>query len=162
MPVVNASIGAIFEKIADLLDIQGANPFRIRAYRNAARTIGGLGIDVKTIADDVKKLKSLPGIGDDLAAKIGEIVSTGRCELLERLRGQVPPAVAELLRIPGFGPRRVHTLYQELEVQTLEQLLRAALDGRVRALPGFGEKIEARIVEAVQAHVGETRRFTAN
>jgi DNA polymerase (family X) len=101
------------------------NPFRIRAYRNAARTIGGLGIDVKTIADDVKKLKSAPGIGDDLAVKIREVVATGRCELLDRLRSQVPPAVAELLHVPGIGPKRVRTLYQELEVQTLEQLLRA-------------------------------------
>ncbi|MEX0959266.1 MAG: DNA polymerase/3'-5' exonuclease PolX [Burkholderiales bacterium] len=159
MPVVNASIGAIFEEIADLLDIQGANPFRIRAYRNAARTIGGLTTDIKTIVRDAEKLKALPGIGDDLAAKIQEIVATGRCEFLERLRKQVPPAVVELLRIPGLGPKRVRVLYQDLEVQTHEQLLRAALDRRVRELPGFGEKMEGRIVEAVRAHLAESRRF---
>jgi hypothetical protein len=121
MPVVNATIAAIFDEIADLLDIQGANSFRVRAYRNAARTIGSLATDIKPIAADPKELKELPGIGDDLAAKIGEIVESGRCEFLERLRKQVPPAVAELLKVPGLGPKRVRTLYQELEVQTLDQ-----------------------------------------
>jgi DNA polymerase (family 10) len=159
MPVVNATVGAIFDEIADLLDIQGANPFRIRAYRNAARTIGGLAIDVKSICAETDKLKELPGIGDDLAAKIQEIVRTGKCDFLDLLRRQVPPAVAELLRIPGLGPKRVRALYQELEVQTLDQLLRAAHDGRIRELPGFGARTESRIAEAVQAHLGQSRRF---
>jgi DNA polymerase (family 10) len=159
MPVVNATIAAIFDEIADLLDIQGANPFRIRAYRNAARTIGALATDIKSISSDRKALKELPGIGDDLAAKIREIVESGKCEFLERLRKQVPPAVAELLRVPGLGPKRVRMLYQELEVQTLDQLLRAARDGRIRELRGFGPKIESSIVEAVQAHLGQSRRF---
>jgi DNA polymerase (family 10) len=159
MPVVNATIAAIFDEIADLLDIQGANPFRIRAYRNAARTTGALAHDIRSISDDADKLKELPGIGDDLAAKIQEIVATGKCDFLERLRTQVPPAVAELLRIPGLGPKRVRMLYQELEVQTLDQLLRAARDGRVRELPGFGAKTESRIMDAVQAHLGQARRF---
>ena len=153
MPVVNATIAAIFDEIADLLDIQGANPFRIRAYRNAARTTGGLAHDIKSIAADAGKLKELPGIGDDLAAKIQEIVATGKCEFLERLRKQVPPAVAELLRIPGLGPKRVRMLYQELEVQTLDQLLRAARDGRVRELPGFGAKTAQNLREGIdRAH----------
>jgi DNA polymerase (family 10) len=159
MPVVNATIAAIFDEIADLLDIQGANPFRVRAYRNAARTIGALATDIKSISSDRKALKELPGIGDDLAAKIREIVESGKCEFLERLRKQVPPAVAELLRVPGLGPKRVRMLYQELEVQTLDQLLRAARDGRIRELRGFGPKIESSIVEAVQAHLGQSRRF---
>jgi len=159
MPVVNATIAAIFEEIADLLDIQGANPFRIRAYRNAARTIGGLGTDVRTLVEQGADLKALPGIGDDLAAKITEIVQTGKSSFLERLRREVPPAVTELLKIPGLGPKRVRTLYQDLEVQTLEQLLRAGRDGRIRELPGFGEKIETRIVEAAQARLSKARRF---
>ena len=159
MPVVNATVAAVFEQIADLLDIQGANPFRIRAYRNAARTIGGLGSDVKTLLEKGADLRELPGIGDDLAAKIREIVETGKSALLERLQTQVPPAIAELLRIPGLGPKRVRTLYEDLDVQSLEQLLRAARDGRVRELPGFGEKTESRIVEAAQAQLSKVRRF---
>ena len=159
MPVVNATIAAIFEEIADLLDIQGANPFRIRAYRNAARTVANLATDIKTLVEQGADLKALPGIGDDLAAKITEIVQTGKSSFLERLRREVPPAVTELLKIPGLGPKRVRALYQDLEVQTLEQLLRAARDGRIRELPGFGEKIESRIIEAAQARLSKTRRF---
>jgi DNA polymerase (family 10) len=159
MPVVNAAIAAIFEEIADLLDIQGANPFRIRAYRNAARTVANLATDIRTLVEQGSDLKALPGIGDDLAAKITEIVQTGKSGFLERLRREVPPAVTELLKIPGLGPKRVRMLYQDLEVQTLEQLLRAGRDGRIRELPGFGEKIETRIVEAARARLSKVRRF---
>ncbi len=159
MPLVNATIAAVFEQIADLLDIQGANPFRIRAYRNAARTIGGLGADVKALLEQGTDLRDLPGIGDDLAAKIREIVETGKSAFLERLQKEVPPAVAELLRIPGLGPKRVRALYEDLDVQSLEQLLRAARDGRIRELPGFGKKTESRIVEAAQAQLSKVRRF---
>jgi DNA polymerase (family 10) len=159
MPVVNVTIAAVFEQIADLLDIQGANPFRIRAYRNAVRTIGGLGSDVKALLEQGTDLRDLPGIGDDLAAKIREIVETGKSAFLERLQKEVPPAVAELLRIPGLGPKRVRALYEDLDVQSLEQLLRAARDGRIRELPGFGKKIESRIVEAAQAQLSKVRRF---
>lgn len=159
MPVVNATVAAVFEQIADLLDIEGANPFRIRAYRNAARTIGGLGTDVGTLLKRGEDLRELPGIGDDLAAKTREIVETGKSAFLDRLQKQVPPAVAELLRIPGLGPKRVRTLYHDLDVQSLEQLLRAARDGRIHELPGFGAKTESRIVEAVQAQLSKVRRF---
>ncbi len=159
MPIHNADIAAIFEEIADLLEIQGANPFRIRAYRNAARTLGELSQDVRMLVEKGDDLKRLPGIGDDLSARIREIVVTGSCSLLERLRKELPPAVAELLKIPGLGPKRVKALYHDLEVQTVEQLYRAARDGRIRALPGFGEKTELNILQAVEAHVSQARRF---
>ncbi|MHB1293054.1 MAG: DNA polymerase/3'-5' exonuclease PolX [Sulfuricella sp.] len=159
MPIHNADIAAIFEEIADLLEIQGENPFRIRAYRNAARTLGELSQDVRMLMEKGDDLKRLPGIGDDLSAKIREIVATGSCSLLERLRTELPPAVTELLKIPGLGPKRVKALYHDLEVQTVEQLYRAARDGRIRALPGFGEKTELNILQAVEAHVSQARRF---
>ena len=159
MPKHNADIAAIFEEIANLLKIQGANPFRIRAYRNAARTIGGLSQDVYLLVEKDADLTRLPGIGDDLSAKIKEIVSTNRCSLLQRLHKELPPAIAELLKIPGIGPKRVKMLYHDLDVQTVEQLYRAAHDGRIRALPGFGEKTELNILQAVEAHANQTRRF---
>jgi DNA polymerase (family 10) len=159
MPVVNATISAIFDEIADLLDIQGANPFRVRAYRNAARTIGELGTDIKTLMERGTALTDIPGIGEDLADKIREIVETGKCKSLEELHKKMPPAVTELLRIPGLGPKRVKILWHELKIETLEQLLRAAQDGRIRDLRGFGEKTEQHILEAAQAHVTEARRF---
>lgn len=159
MPVHNADIAAVFEEIAGLLEIRGANPFRIRAYRNAARTVGELPQEARALLERGDDLTQLPGIGADLAGKIAEIVATGRCGLLERLRGEMPPAVAGLLAIPGLGPKRVKALYHDLEVQTAEQLRRAALDGRIRALPGFGEKTEQNILRAVEAHASQTRRY---
>src|SRR5512139_198447 len=159
MPVHNADIAAAFEEIADRLEIQGANPFRIRAYRNAARTLGELPQEARTLLERGEDLTRLPGVGDDLAGRAREIVETGRCSLLERLRRELPPAVTELLQIPGLGPKRVKTLYHDLEVQTAEQLYRAARDGRIRALPGFGEKTELNILQAVEAHVSKSRRF---
>ncbi|HET9462831.1 MAG TPA: DNA polymerase/3'-5' exonuclease PolX [Thiobacillus sp.] len=159
MPVHNADIAAIFEEIADRLEIQGANPFRIRAYRNAARTLGELPQAARALLEKGEDLTRLPGIGGDLAAKVSEIITTGRCSLLDRLRRELPPAVTELLRIPGLGPKRVKALYHDLEVQTVEQLYRAARDGRIRALPGFGEKTELNILQAVEAHASQTRRF---
>ena len=159
MPVHNADITAIFTEIADLLEIQAANPFRIRSYRNAARILGDLPQEARVLMERGEDLTHLPGIGNDLAGKINEIVSTGQCSLLDRLHRELPPAITELLKIPGLGPKRVKTLYHDLDVQTVEQLLRAAQDGRIRALPGFGEKTEQNILQAVQAHAMQNRRF---
>ena len=159
MPIHNADIAATFEEIADLLEIQGANPFRIRAYRNAARTLSELGREVSSILNQGGELPKLTGIGADLAAKIHEIVETGRCSFLEKLHKELPPAITELLKIPGLGPKRVKALYQNLDVQTLEQLYRAAKDGRIRALPGFGAKTEQNILDAVALHASQARRF---
>lgn len=159
MPVHNADIAATLEEIADLLEIEGANPFRIRAYRNAARTLSELSQDARVLLGKGGDLKRLPGIGDDLAAKIAEIIATGSCSLLQRLHKELPPAITELLQIPGLGPKRVKALHHDLDVQTVEQLYRAARDGRIRALPGFGEKTELNIQQAVEAHVSQARRF---
>jgi DNA polymerase (family 10) len=159
MPVHNADITAVFEEIADLLEIEGANPFRIRAYRNAARIMGDLPQEARVLVERGDDLTRLPGIGDDLAGKINEIVTSGHCSLLERLRRELPPAITELLKIPGLGPKRVKALYHDLDVQTVEQLHRAAQDGRIRALHGFGEKTEQNILQAVQAHASQSRRF---
>ena len=159
MPVHNADIAGTFEEIADLLDISDANPFRIRAYRNAARIVGELQLDISAAIGRGEDLPKLPGIGEDLSNKIREIVTTGRCALLERLRKAFPPAITELLKVPGLGPKRVKALYHDLDVQTLEQLHRAALDGRIRSLPGFGDKTEANILEAVKARLSKSRRF---
>jgi len=159
MPTHNADIAVIFGEIANLLEIQGANPFRIRAYRTAARTMGELGQEAAELIAQGGALPHLPGIGADLAEKIAEIAATGHCSLLDRLQQELPPAVTELLKIPGLGPKRVKTLYHDLEVQTVEQLYRAARDGRIRALPGFGEKTERNILQAAQAHAEKKQRF---
>lgn len=159
MPVHNADIAAMFEEIADILEIQGENPFRVRAYRNAARTLQGLGREAKSFLEHGEDLTRLPGIGKDLAAKIKEIVDTGRCEALDKLRKQTSPGLAELLRIPGLGPKRVRALYEQLDIQTPEQLYRAARDGRIRTLPGFAEKTELNVLQAIEAHVQKDQRI---
>jgi DNA polymerase (family 10) len=159
MPVHNADIAAIFEQIAELLELQGANPFRVRAYRNAARTVGDHGRDLATQVARGEPLPKLPGIGKDLSAKIREIATTGQCALLERLHHQVPAALTELLRVPGLGPKRVRALHQGLAVDTVAQLRKAALAGRIRELPGFGAKTEQRILQHLRAKAAapETR-----
>lgn len=159
MPIHNADIAAIFEEIADLLEIQGANPFRVRAYRNGARTVGEFGRDLSALLKKGESLPKLPGIGIDLGEKIREIAESGNCAFLEKLHRQLPPAITELLRIPGLGPKRVKTLYHELDVQTLEQLYRAAKDGRIRRLPGFGARTEENILHGVEAQVRQGHRF---
>ncbi len=158
-PVHNADIARIFAEIADLLEIQDANPFRVRAYRNAARTVGDVRRDLAQTIAEGKSLPRLPGIGADLAAKIAEIAKTGTTKLLEKLHKDLPPAITALLRIPGLGPKRVGALYRELNVQTLDQLAEAARARRVRELPGFGAKTEAAILESVEAHLTKKQRF---
>lgn len=158
MPIHNANIAAILAEIADLLEIEQANPFRVRAYRNAARIVGELGREVRAMIERGEDLTALPGIGDDLAAKLREIVETGKCRALDKLHAELPPAIGELLHVPGLGPKRVRTLWHEIDVQTPEQLAQAARDGRIRALPGFGEKTEANILQAVEAHLSKVRR----
>lgn len=147
----NQKVAAVFDEMADLLDIQGANPFRVRAYRNAARTMQGLGKDVSDLVAQGLDLKTLPGIGKDLAAKIVEIRETGSLKALEALRTQVPPSLEELLQIPGLGPRRVQSLYNSLNVQTLDGLEHAIRAGKLRELHGFGVKIEQQILAAITA-----------
>ncbi len=159
MPKYNADIAVIFEEIADLLEIQGANPFRIRAYRNAAHMLSELSREVSQMLEKKEDLTDLPGIGDDLAGKIKEIIDSGHCSLLDRLQSELPPAITELLKIPGLGSKRVKSLYHDLDVQTIEQLYRAARDGRIRILPGFGEKTEINILQAIEARANQTQRF---
>ncbi len=159
MPVHNEDIAAIFEEMADLLEIEGANPFRVRAYRNAARSVRSLGRELAEMVASGEDLTQLPGIGKDLAAKIIEMVRTGKVRALEKLHRKVPASLEDLLHIPGLGPRRVRRLFDELGIETLEQLAEAARAGRLRTLPGFGARTEQRILDALAAHRSQERRF---
>ena len=159
MPVHNADVAAIFEEVADLLDIEGANRFRVRAYRNAARTIGQLSQPVADLVAEGKDLSELPDVGDDLAGKIEEIVETGTLTLLDELEQQTAPALADLMRIPGLGPKRVRALHEALGITSAEELKRAAEAGRVREVEGFGEKLEQTILDRLEAAGAEERRW---
>ncbi|TAN48324.1 MAG: DNA polymerase/3'-5' exonuclease PolX [Betaproteobacteria bacterium] len=159
MAVHNADIAAAFNQIADLLELQNANPFRVRAYRNAARIAGGLRLDIAARLAQGTELPKIPGIGADLAGKMRELAARGSCELLDRLKARAPPGITELLHLPGLGPKRVQALHQALGIGSLEALQRSARGGRLRTLPGFGEKTEQRLLAAVTAHLSKARRF---
>jgi DNA polymerase (family 10) len=159
MPVHNEDIAALFDEIADLLEIEADNPFRIRAYRNGAHTLRELGREVRTLIERGEDITRLSGIGKNLAEKINEILTTGHCRTLDKLRKQLPADLTELLKLPGLGPKRVHALFHELDIHNHQQLERAARDGLIQQLPGFGAKTEARILEALQAHADTSRRF---
>lgn len=150
MIIKNSDIADIFDRIADCLEIEGENPFKIRAYRNASRTIRGMGTELKDMLAAGGDLTGLPGIGRELAAKIVEILETGTAQALEKLKEKVPAGVIEMLKIPGLGPKRVSTLYHELDVGSLAALKAAAEAGRVQKLAGFGEKTERHIREALE------------
>jgi DNA polymerase (family 10) len=143
----NAQVAATLEQIADLLEFDGANPFRVRAYRNAAQAVLELPEPVADIVQSSdRSLTSIRGIGGDLANKIGILVSTGRLPMLDELRERIPPSVLALARVPGVGPKKASALFRELGVATLDQLREACEAQRVRALKGFGAKTEQAIL----------------
>jgi DNA polymerase (family 10) len=147
MALHNTEMAARFNRLAELLEIQGANPFRIRAYRNAARTLEGLSQRAASMLGEGQDLSTLPGIGKDLAGKIQEMVETGRLRLLEEVQAHVPAGLVELLELPGLGPKRVKFLYEHLGVQNLKDLERAVQAGKISRLSGFGLKTEDHLRE---------------
>lgn len=145
--MTNADIAAAFEQVADLLEYEGENAFRIRAYRGAARTIGTL---VEPLAgvrgDPVRRLTDLDGIGADLAGKIEVLLDTGRLPLLDELQARVPAVAFELMRVPGLGPKKAKSLVDQLGIGSLPELEAACREGRVAELKGFGAKTQAAIL----------------
>lgn len=158
MPVYNSDVSRTLGRMADLLEIEGANRFRVRAYRNAARTIATLPRNIADMIDDGEDLTEMEGIGKELAAKIQEIVETGDLEQLEEIEERTPPELAEMLRLPGLGPKRVKLLYDELGITTLEELEEAARAGKVRELEGLGEKTEQKIIDELARTKDEEKR----
>jgi DNA polymerase (family 10) len=159
MPIRNTDIADIFNRMANLLEIDGANPFRVRAYRNAARTAAGLGRELADMVAGQEDLSRLPGIGKDLAGKIEEIVHTGALRQLQALEARVPPGLNDLLRVPGLGPRRVQALYRNLGVSNLAQLEAAVRQNRIREVDGFGKKTEQSIRESLARIEKRRERF---
>lgn len=159
MAIDNAEIAGLFDRYADLLEIQDANPFRVRAYRNAARVVGASSRSMSDLVAEDRDLDELPGIGKDLAAKIETIVRTGRLPQLAQLETRVPQALADLMNLPGLGPKRVKLLYRELGIRSFEDLKRALRRGALLTVPGFGAKTVARIQAALDDRATMPRRF---
>ena len=149
----NLAIARVLAEIGDLLEIKNENPFKIRAYRNAADTIAHLGEPIAALSP-AERL-GIPGIGKDLAGKIAEIIETGRSSYHQELLQEFPPTILDLLHLQGVGPKTVALLYRGLAIRTLDDLERAARDGRIRALKGMGAKKEALILKALE----ERQRF---
>jgi len=146
----NRDVATIFDEIADLLEFQNANPFRVRAYRNAARRLNEFGEPLtKIAADPAREFTDIDGIGKDLALKIGELLDTGQVAMLEELRAQIPGGVLAIVRIPGMGPKKAATLHKELGITSLDALRAACEAGQVESLKGFGKKTQDKILAGI-------------
>src|SRR2546421_5636421 len=149
----NPDIARLFDEVADLLEIQDANPFRVRAYRNAARTIRDFPEPIaERVRSGAKELTDIPGIGEDLAEKITAIVTTGELPLRKQLAAKLPAGLLDLLRIPGLGPKRVKLLYKNLKVKSAADLAKALDAGKVQKLKGFGPKIDRKSTRLNSSH----------
>ena len=155
----NSEIAAFFKTLADYLELKGDNPFRIRAYRNAARTIETSGYDFTKLVKEGYDLSQLPDIGERIAKKIVEIVTTGKLTKLEAVKKEFPPHILDLLKIEGIGPKRARTLYEKLGIGSLEDLKKAAEEHKIRELPGFDVKTEEKILKGVVLYKKEGKRF---
>ncbi len=158
MPVVNAEIASQLDKVADLLDIEGANPFRVRAYRRAARLIGELPRNITDMLTEGEDLDELPGIGRDLADKIAVIARGEHLPMLDELEREAPAGITALLALPGLGPKRVHLLHEKLGIDTIDKLAAAAKAAKLRTVPGIGPGIEAKVLHAISEGAGTVPR----
>lgn len=150
--MTNREIAAALEMVADLLEFQGANPFRLRAYRNGSRKVRDLPQPLVGVVESsgADSLTQFDGIGKDLAQKIGELATTGRLAMLDELLKQIPEGVLALLRVPGLGPKKAAVINQELGVESLDGLRSACEAGKVQALKGFGKKTEETILAGIE------------
>ncbi|MDD3775635.1 MAG: DNA polymerase/3'-5' exonuclease PolX [Sulfurovaceae bacterium] len=159
MIISNIEIAAIFDQLADLLEIKGENPFKVIAYRNAVHTIENMGTDLSKMIKDGVNLSEIPTIGESIAKKIEEIVKTGELSKLEDLKRSFPPHLLDLLNIKGIGPKRTKILYENLHISSLEELKQAAIDHKIRDLESFDEKLEQMILEGTKLAKKEGKRF---
>src|SRR5438874_3744418 len=146
--MTKAQIAEVLSEIATLLELKDENPFKIRAYANAARSIEAWGGNLADLQDE-EALAKIPGIGKAIAAKIKELAGTGSLKYLQDLQSEFPAAILELFSIPGLGAKKIKALYETLQISSIEQLLQACQAGRVAQLPGFGETTQDRLCKAI-------------
>lgn len=155
----NLDVARTLDTLADLLEIQGANPFKIRAYRNAVNTVNSLSRPLSVMVESGEDLTELPGIGKSVATDITELLQTGRVSRLEALSEEFPTTLVELMRLDGVGPKKARKLFDELDVETVDDLERELDAGRVEALDGFGKKSAEKVRRAIEDHRKHTGRF---
>jgi DNA polymerase (family X) len=154
--LTNASIAERFELMADLLELEGAVAYRVLAYRRAAKTLRETPESVVRLSEQ-GRLTELPGVGDTISDKVGELIASGHIAALEKLVAATPPGVVPLMRVPGVGPKTAKRVFSELGVETVDQVLEAARDGRIRDLAGLGEKTEQAILAGLESPRAEKR-----
>jgi DNA polymerase (family 10) len=147
----NHSLARVLHDIADVLEIKGENAFRIRSYRLSAESVETWGQDVAAMVRRGEDLRSIPGVGEGIAAKLRELVEGGTCAYHQELLSEVPRGLLDLLKLPGLGPKSVSLVWRRLGVRSAEDLEAAIADGRFRSLPGMKEKKEARIRQGLAA-----------
>jgi DNA polymerase (family 10) len=155
----NLDVARVLTTLADLLEIQGANPFRIRAYRNAVNTINSLSRPLAAMVEAGEDLTELPDVGKSVATHIVELLETGRITRLEEVSAEIPITLVELVRLDGVGPKKAKKLFDELEVRTVDDLARCLEEGTVQKLGGFGVKSAEKIRRAIESHRQRTGRF---
>ncbi len=155
----NLDIARELDTLADLLEIQGANPFRIRAYRNAVNTVRSSSRSLAAMVVEGEDLTELPDIGDNVGAHIVEFLETGKITRLEEVAADFPRSLADLVRLEGLGPKKVRKLFEELSVRTIDDLERALDAGDVETLEGFGKKSAEKLRLAIESHRKHTGRF---
>src|SRR5437763_8064 len=158
----NPEIARIFEEIADVLEIRSDNPFRIRAYRNAARTVESLTTPLRKWVEGNRPLTDLPGIGKEMANHIKEMVETGTLGFRDELLAEVPRSLIELMRLPGLGPKKARKVFDELKIGSVDELEAAAKEGRIAAIPGFGAKSQEKILAGIADYRQQGSRFLLN
>jgi len=147
----NSEVAKVFQDIADLLELKGENVFKIRAYQKAARAIEHHPRELKILIDDGEDLQSIPGVGEAIAKKATELVTTGKLGYYENLKAEFPEGVTNLLAIPGIGPKTANKLSSELGVNSADELERAINEGRVAKLFRLGEKTANNILHQIEA-----------
>lgn len=159
MSISNQDIAAKLSRMAVLLELDGANVFRVRAYQNAANLIEGLPRNLTDLVAGGTELDTMSGIGKDLAHKITELIQKGGFSQLDELEKKLPKILIELITLPGLGPKRARALWQELSLRSLADLKTAAEARQIRALPGFGAKLEEQILKGILYHEENPRRM---
>lgn len=155
----NVDVARVLEDLADLLEIQGANPFRIRAYRNAVRTVANLTRPLRVMVAEGEDLTELPGVGDSMAGYITELLETGRISRMDEVAEEYPATLIQLMRLDGVGPKKAKKLWEELDVADVDDLEAALEAGKVRELDGFGKKSAEKIQRAIAEHRARSGRF---
>src|SRR5437764_368817 len=156
--MTKSQIAEVLQEIATLLELKDENPFKIRAYTNAARSLETFGGNLSDLQDE-EALAKIPGIGKAIAAKIKELGGTGKLKYLEELRAEFPAAILELFSISGLGAKKIKALYEQLHISSIEQLREACESGRVAQLPGFGETTQAKICTAIEQRAKHSGYF---